>query len=311
MRWPQATFCRYRRATSAGFSLVEVLVVIAIVAILLGLLLPAIQAAREASRRSACSNHLRQLVAGALNYESQQRMLPAGAMIVPQESQQGVSWRVLILPYTEEAALYQRIGVQPNGLPANRSAGQYASPLFQCPSSVIVVKPAEIPMSNYEAVSGAGSHSDDIRDLDDQFCGDIYLDGIFYPGSRTRIDDITDGTSHTLAIGERTYDLYNWLDGVSWIGAPDAEMCAYATKNVRYPLNASPSEFGYSVSDRDAPAGAAKTIVRNDLFFGSAHPGGAFMATADGSVDFIDNAIDFLVYKDLASKAGNEVPSKR
>jgi hypothetical protein len=184
------------------------------------------------------------------------------------------------------------------------------SSLLQCPSSA-TISSGEIPTATYDAVSGAGANGGDIRDLDDQFCGDIYTDGIYYPGSRTGIKDITDGTSHTLAIGERDYDLFNWLDGVNWIGAPDVEMCAYATKNVRYPLNAGHAEFGYSISDREAPVGAARTIVRNDLFFGSAHPGGAFMATADGSVEFIDDAIDFLVYKDLASKAGNELPSRR
>jgi prepilin-type N-terminal cleavage/methylation domain-containing protein len=307
---PRVTSHGSRRADRAGFSLVEVLVVVAIIAVLLGLLLPAIQAAREASRRSACSNRLRQLVVATLNYESQQRVLPAGALVVDQEAQQGVSWRVLILPYLEEDALYRQIDPQPAGLPVNRAAGQYVGPLFQCPSSATPVRPGEIPVANYDAVSGAGANAGDIRDLDDQFCGDIYTDGIYYPGSRTNTKDITDGTSHTLALGERSYDLFNWLDGVNWIGAPDVEMCAYATKNVRYPINAGHAEFGYSISDRDAPTGATKSIVRNDLFFGSGHSGGAFMAIADGSVEFVDEAIDFLVYKDLASKAGTEVPSR-
>jgi hypothetical protein len=88
-------------------------------------------------------------------------------------------------------------------------------------------------------------------------------------------------------------------------------MCANASKNVRYPLNADPEKFGYSISDRDAPAGAPKTIVRNDLFFGSVHADGAFLAMADGSVEFISDAIDFLLYKDMASKSGSEVISTK
>jgi hypothetical protein len=179
--------------------------------------------------------------------------------------------------------------------------------VIRCPSSPLAIQPAEIPPSSYDAVSGAGANPDEVRDLDDQFCGDIYVDGLYYPESRTRIGDITDGTSHTFALGERQYDLYNWLDGAIWYSAPDIEMCANASKNVRYPLNADPEKFGYSISDRDAPAGAPKTIVRNDLFFGSAHAGGAFLAMADGSVEFISDAIDFLAYKDMASKAGSEV----
>jgi prepilin-type processing-associated H-X9-DG protein len=147
---------------------------------------------------------------------------------------------------------------------------------------------------------------DEIRDLDDQFCGDIYLDGIYYPDSRTRIKQITDGTSHTLALGERKYVLYNWLDGAVWHVDKDVEMCAYASKNVRYPLNADPAKFGYAISDRDAPAGAPKTMLRNDLFFGSNHPGGAYFAFADGSVSFLHDDIDFLIYTGMASKSGGE-----
>jgi prepilin-type N-terminal cleavage/methylation domain-containing protein/prepilin-type processing-associated H-X9-DG protein len=300
--------CGSLRTTDPGFSLVELLVVIAIIALLIGLLLPAIQSAREASRRRACSNHLRQQVTATLTFESQNRALPAGAMVIAQESRPGVCWRTLILPHLEESSLYQNLDVQPSGGATNREAAKYMSPVFRCPSARSE-QYSEIPYSNYDAVSGAGAKATEIRDLDDQFCGDIYLDGIYYPGSRTRIKQISDGTSHTLALGERKYDLYNWLDGVVWYTAPDIEMCAYATKNMRYPLNADPAKFGYSVSDTNAPAGAPKTIVRNDLFFGSDHPGGAFMAFADGSVDFISDEIDFLAYKDMASKSGNEVVS--
>jgi type II secretory pathway pseudopilin PulG len=288
-----------------------VLIVIAIVAILLGMLLPAVQAAREASRKTACRNHLRQLATATLSYESQQRMLPPGALVAPQEAQQGVSWRTLILPHMEEVALFEQIAVQSNGLPLNRAAGRYVSGVFQCPSSAMVSQPTEIPPASYDAVAGAGIDAKDVRDLDDQFCGDVYIDGLYYPDSRTRLGDITDGTSHTYAMGERKYDLFNWLDGVIWYTAQNVEMCVNASKNVRYPLNADPAKFGYSISDRDAPAGAPKTMVRNDLFFGSAHPGGAFLAMADGSVDFVSDDIDFLVYKDMASKAGSEVIGKR
>jgi prepilin-type processing-associated H-X9-DG protein len=80
---------------------------------------------------------------------------------------------------------------------------------------------------------------------------------------------------------------------------------------VRYPINADPATFGYSLADLDAPTGAAKTMLRNDLFFGSAHPGGAQFAFVDGSVRFLSDAIDFVLYKDMASKAGDEVNRAR
>src|SRR5687767_7348364 len=92
-----------------GFTLVELLVAIAIIGVLMGLLLPAIQAARSAARRSQCANHLKQLGLGAQNYYSHHQTYPPGARIHPDDSKVGVSWRVLLLPYIERQAVYDEI----------------------------------------------------------------------------------------------------------------------------------------------------------------------------------------------------------
>jgi prepilin-type processing-associated H-X9-DG protein len=91
------------------------------------------------------------------------------------------------------------------------------------------------------------------------------------------------------------------------VGKPPSRICGEATNNIRFPINASHSEFGYFVSDGKAPPGGPYTIRLNDLFFGSRHPGGANFCFADGSVHLLPDSIDFTIYEDLATIAGNEV----
>jgi type II secretory pathway pseudopilin PulG len=83
---------------------VELLVVVAIISVLIGLLLPAVQAARESSRRSQCSTHLRQLMLAALNFESRHNQFPPGSREHRRQNQEGVAWRVLVLSYLEETS---------------------------------------------------------------------------------------------------------------------------------------------------------------------------------------------------------------
>src|SRR3954471_20063556 len=95
----------HRRRAAPGFTLVELLVVIAIIGILVALLLPAIQAAREAARRTKCVNNLKNIGLACLNYESTKKSYPPSSTIATDISTNGLSWEVLILPYIEEGGI--------------------------------------------------------------------------------------------------------------------------------------------------------------------------------------------------------------
>jgi len=121
----------YRRRLLHGFTLVELLVVIAIIGILVALLLPAINAAREAARRAACTSNLRQVGLGILNFESARRAFPPAYTTTPQDH----SSFAFILPYIEEQAIYDLYDLSKNwSATANRPATQTTIATFVCPS---------------------------------------------------------------------------------------------------------------------------------------------------------------------------------
>jgi prepilin-type N-terminal cleavage/methylation domain-containing protein/prepilin-type processing-associated H-X9-DG protein len=296
---------RSERIAIQGFTLVELLVVVTIIGILLGLLLPAVQAAREAARRNSCANNLKQIGLALQNYHSQKSAFPPGTTLLDREFDPSLSWRVLILPFLEEASLFEQIGPLPDGGAKDWSAQTQIIGIFLCPSAG---SGAGLVRSNYAAVSGA-YRGDSRIDLEDTSCGDIYTNGIFFPNSRTKISKITDGTSHTLAVGDKLYNFYDWMTGALRSGEPPTRICTDASKNVRFPINASHDAFGYYVGDPEVPTGSARSMLLNDLFFGSKHPGGAQFCLADGSVQFLNVDIDFEVYQDLATKDGGEASS--
>ncbi len=308
-RTPQVDSHRSRRCFGqhSGFTLIELLVVITIISVLLGLLLPAVQAAREAARRSSCLGHCSQLALALNNYEAQHGTFPAGARAHRQQNVVSVSWQALVLPQLEQHELYERINPDADGGvgPDGHNMSVHAVPMFHCPSAEepstdLITKNG----SNYVGIAGAGS-TEGTLDLEDISCGDLFVNGVLTYDQPSAMADLSDGTSHTLTFGERTYLLEEWTYGAKWRGEPPNRICVGAIKNLRYPINANLERIGYYVRDFSVPP-EQRQITRNDLLFGSHHPGGANFALADGSARFFTDEIDFTILQDLATRNGGE-----
>ena len=295
-----------------AFTLIELLVVIAIVSVLVAMLLPAVQAAREAARRTTCRNQVKQQVVAIHMFTDREGVLPSGGMLTDRKERDGAGWRVQTLPYLEEAALFDEIRVEPDGQMTNKD---FPTPgVFVCPSSPNQSAAAR-GWCHYAGVSGSGQFEQDVWDLQDAafLSGEVFVDGVLYPGSEVAFRQITDGLSQTLAIGERAYmtenEVTKWIIGAVWDGSSSRikDILMKSSKNVRFPFNGDPTLFGYHGNDPQSPSFAASTLKNNDLYFGSHHPGGAHFAMVDGSVQFLGDDLDFNLYQDMASRSGGEV----
>ena len=297
-------------AVGRAFTLVELLVVMAIVGVMAALLLPAIQAAREAARQTVCRNNLKQLGLALQSYHAAHKQLPPGARMHAQSGKKSIGWHVLILPYIEQRPLYDEISPDDQGGALRHSSDRVVSEFF-CPSAdPPSADTGDLEMANYVGVAGAGEVRKEWP-LEEKAFGVVATDGVLYLRSAVGMDDVTDGTSHTLAIGERTvYDTNEpWTLGAVWYaqgGSPEPRSVhVAAAKHVVWPINVLESRRLYYVRDPTAPPELRK-VLGNELAFGGGHPGGAFFSLADGSVQFLDDDIDLNVYRALATRAGGE-----
>ncbi|MFW6114560.1 MAG: DUF1559 domain-containing protein [bacterium] len=239
-----------RRKTS-GFTLVELLVVIAIIGILVALLLPAVQAAREAARRTQCSNNVKQLSLALLNYESAYQKFPPGAVHASSPRSPGgsgnsfgPSFYGLILPFVEQTSLHDNltwIGRSPgyiyegggdagNAGVANREFILAAGPLpmTRCPSSGGPISASRNANNNYEPFAhyaGVSGGVDPVtfsetRIYDDGYLGLIAGGGMLIANESMTMGKCTDGTSNTLILGEMSGRLERLTPGTySYVAA--------------------------------------------------------------------------------------------
>lgn len=330
---------------SGGFTLVELLVVIAITGILIALLLPAVQMAREAARRTQCSNHLKQIALAAHNYHDAVRSFPPAMLLSQYDSgknrYRGASLFVLLLPYLEQGNLHDQWDFSnPN---ANFTGGEDSraarGPDLLCPSEPESESPLHysgrltgssqdrwIKVTSYGGNAGTRSYH--------PASGFLATDGVFFmagPGSLpkpnqqpVRLADIVDGTSNTLLFGERSrwapnYNTFaeqgwdwsfryygNWA-ATSSSGVAHVSLSSYSPVNYQLP-------FDYQHrTGLVPPAGSSADfkyyIDLRVCAYGSNHPGGANVAMADGSVCFLAETIPLITLRALSTRQGGETES--
>jgi prepilin-type N-terminal cleavage/methylation domain-containing protein/prepilin-type processing-associated H-X9-DG protein len=301
--------CRF-----AGFTLIELLVVVTIIGLLTALLLPAVQAARETARQATCRNNLKQIGVALHAYHAQHGEFPEGARLHTRSGRRSIGWHVLVLPQMEQRNLYVEIDPDADG-GAQRHAGNVVVPSYFCPTAEPPSQnDADLESANYVGVAGAGATREEWP-LEETDCGLVATDGVLYLRSKVSVADIGDGSSHTLAVGERS--LYNtdelWTLGAVWYksgGSPTpTSVCVAAAKHVVWPINALESRRVYYVHDLRGPPELRK-VLNNELAFGSLHAGGAHFAFADGSVHFLSESTDLNIFRDLATRSGEESVSE-
>jgi prepilin-type N-terminal cleavage/methylation domain-containing protein len=314
-----------RRTTTShrvpkAFTLVELLVVIAIIGVLVSLLLPAVQAAREASRRMSCSNNLKQFGLALMNYhDTYQRMPPAywksfsppfgtGTFGTP-----GWGWGAIILPRLEQKALFDTLGVDAptalDGSPATKVPAQTILKVFRCPSDVgpkLNAVRFDYATSNYVAVFGA--LYDQLQPGTPQVVGSMpgMCTGMFGPNTCLRLSEVTDGTSNTVTIAEMcsgpngvadaTTGGKHVYNGAIWAGVP-FDPNTNNGSNVSNMLSLCGFSAGSNVKFRKPNTGSSSNAIS------SVHPNGTQFAVCDGSVKFITTTADGKMLDYIADRA--------
>lgn len=324
------------RDRRTAFTLVEMLVVIAIIGVLVALLIPAVQSAREAARRTQCGNNLRQLGLGMQAFVQAQGKFPAGcvsstAVTTPSVQtfaiwseagstlsyQRGHAWTVLLLPYVELLSFYSQWDFQKPVL-SNASVARRDIPLFYCPSRRSGVRDQDRQRmfqgwdaggNDYGGCAGSGNHFSDnggstapyeheLVPRSRQFRGILSVNQSLAPGA------IRDGMSNTILLAE-LQRLWQY---------PSANTPGAGSSQDGWAVGGSATLF-----DTDAflggPQGAEDKAqsnpggINNGMFEspGSDHPGGAGVAMADGSVQFVSELVDPATFKGLGNFAGGEV----
>jgi len=331
-----------RRHDTRGFTLVELLVVIAIIALLIGLLLPAVQSARESARRAHCTNNARQIGLACQTYAASNGALPPGGIPAP-AGNFGVSWIVWILPQLEQAAIFDRLDLiggigygASTGWVGTNSANRAALkgvrfPMLYCPSSDLpefTRTSSSNNASDDDLISGSifvgiAGASDDVtaqpKLTPSAAPGVVATSGAFRSWLNLQsggckqlgpvpLADIRDGTSNTLLIGE----VSNWLvdpatgEKVDW--RADCEhgflMGNHCDGRGRL-FNL--TVINHRINETSSLAYGAMGNCGPNQPLRSPHAGGVDVGCADGSTRFLSDGIEFQVLCNLANRKDGNV----
>jgi prepilin-type N-terminal cleavage/methylation domain-containing protein/prepilin-type processing-associated H-X9-DG protein len=290
----------------SGFTLVELLVVIAIIGILVSLLLPAVQSAREAARRTQCANNLRQIGIALNGYDSQYASFPPGSFW----SSAGDRGSILIrlLPYVEQQAIFDRFNfnavIDNQTMPDGTLIGAIMISAYNCPSDQNSTLRNGLAIHNYSASAGPTAHIDSPNcscpgwnswnayalspyESVPNFAGPFHR-----RGGSTKRAQVRDGLSNTIFFGEVL------------AACSIHTQQGWARSNNGNGLVATMVPINYNSCDASASDGCKRPCNWNtELAFKSRHPGGAQFVFGDGNVRFFPESIDHWNYQYLGAKA--------
>jgi len=278
----------------SAFTLIELLVVIAIIAILIALLLPAVQQVREAARKTACKNSMKQIALALHNYEATHAAFPFGVLGGSGSTAAAnvlTTWQTMLLPFLEQTALYTQYNFNVRFDHAlNASAVKTVVPTYLCPS-----QPEASLVNNLFGPSHFAANAGTTPGADD---------GLLYPLSSVRMRDLIDGTSNTIASGEIAYEFGGWARGAinAGGGGGGGSGQGFARGVLRW-WKAAPA---CALPGINPPVTNCSGSVERQFQFSSAHTGGCHFSLSDGSGRFISENIDINVLKSLLTRSGGE-----
>lgn len=297
-----------RNRKDTGFTLVELLVVIAIIGILIALLLPAVQAAREAARRTECKNNLKQMALACHNYHDTHKVFP----INHGDTGNSFGWLAMILPFMEQSPLHNQIDFRtlittdqnmvvartpveayrcPSDATPDRVSGGYHVWSNWCwPASCPSESRSDIAVSSYKGLDGPGydmseSQSPMPHGMFDRRMGLRVGGGNVKTNMALGMRDVLDGTSNVLMAGENIPGFMAWPSWAAW----------HSPMTAQYPIN-HPFKVWGTTQNRIQSRHHGWTA---GFAASSYHPGGAQFFMVDGSVQFVSENIDFNEYQQL------------